>query len=481
MNDFFLEWIYFVLCLLMGILLSWFLHQFIRERFQTHRLKRIYIVLVFVVTREVISNIWHVEYDPVMSSLRQVVFFAITYISVWLFYQSDRNVRLFLCITYTAINEISLFFILELSQQVSHIFEFYLHLFEQGKIDADQVYYLSGVTQYGIQLGENGLHIWICWKILSLIVKKYRRKEYPLEKTEALFLCLPSFACWMVGLLLRAIVFSLNDGIPESLYEKVPILFLFVPAIFLILLFIILETILFFQEMIQLNEDKSMCMVLRQQVKGLQEYAKETERRNEEVRRWRHDMKNILSVAARLSGDSGNTEALSAYLSEAVREMETTEKSFATGNAIVDALLSMKYHELKNRCPDAVFETDGLLVPEDIRIQSYDIGIILGNALDNAIAACGKVTAVSAQERPFIRIFAFSKGKMFFLVIENSFCGKLKLIPGKEFPQTEKEDAGEHGLGLMNISRTADKYHGGVSWEVKNACFILTVMLQNNL
>ena len=73
--------------------------------------------------------------------------------------------------------------------------------------------------------------------------------------------------------------------------------------------------------------------------------------------------------------------------------MDRLEFRFKTGNAVVDTLLNMKYHEITRLVPDLQMDVEELKFPEKLFIQSYDIGIILGNALDNAIEACRKLKA----------------------------------------------------------------------------------------
>ena len=74
---------------------------------------------------------------------------------------------------------------------------------------------------------------------------------------------------------------------------------------------------------------------------------------------------------------------------------------------------------------------------------------------------------------------SFSRGKMFFIEVENSFDGKIIRKKNSEFPITDKKDKKSHGIGLSNIKNTALKYNGGLDWSVENRKFTLTVMLQN--
>ena len=159
--------------------------------------------------------------------------------------------------------------------------------------------------------------------------------------------------------------------------------------------------------------------------------------------------------------------------------MDRLEFRFKTGNAVVDTLLNMKYHEITRLVPDLQMDVEELKFPEKLFIQSYDIGIILGNALDNAIEACRKLKAKEPDAEAFIRISSFQRRELFFLNVENSFDGMLVRKPQKEFPVTDKADRENHGIGLVNIKSTAEKYLGTTDFKIKGRVFILSVMMKN--
>lgn len=146
---------------------------------------------------------------------------------------------------------------------------------------------------------------------------------------------------------------------------------------------------------------------------------------------------------------------------------------------MVDTLLNMKYHEVIRMIPDIRIDAERLLFSENMNIQSYDVGVIIGNALDNAIEACKKLKSEKQEAETFIRISTFKKGKMIFIEVENSFNGKVVKKKQSEFPVTDKTDKREHGIGFLNIKHTAEKYHEAVDWSVDGKVFTLSVMMQN--
>lgn len=211
----------------------------------------------------------------------------------------------------------------------------------------------------------------------------------------------------------------------------------------------------------------------------MQENMGEMERIYSGIRSMRHDMNNTLGIVMGLVSENGGQDELKSYLSELQRRLDDLEVGFKTGNAVVDALLTMKYHEIMTALPELSFQTEQLIFPKGMAVKGYDIGIILGNALDNALEACVKLREKEAGAKTFIRIISFQKGNLLFLRMENSFDGNILRKPQEEFPATQKADKEMHGVGLVNIKNAAQKYQGTVDWRVEGRTFILAVMLKN--
>ena len=228
-----------------------------------------------------------------------------------------------------------------------------------------------------------------------------------------------------------------------------------------------------------MNRERSSRVVLENQIKSMQEYIEEIRRVQSGIRGMKHDLKNTLAVIMQLTPKERGTEELCHYLAGFNETMGSLEYRFHSGNTVVDALLNMKYHEVTLTIPDLRLETDGLLFPDTFAIQSYDLSIIVGNALDNAVRACKKLKEEKPEAKVYIKLSSFQKRKMFFLEVENSFNGKLILEKSQEFPVSDKEIGESHGMGLANIKYTVEKYYGAVEWEVKGMAFILSVMIKN--
>ena len=139
----------------------------------------------------------------------------------------------------------------------------------------------------------------------------------------------------------------------------------------------------------------------------------------------------------------------------------------------------MKYHEAKREIPGIALNADRLLFPRELEILSYDLGIILGNALDNAIEACKRLKEREPEAEAFIRLSSWMKGRLLILKVENSFDGKVPGMGTKRLLLTNKTDKNAHGIGLSNIRCTAEKYGGTMDYKAVGRVFILSVMMKN--
>ncbi len=324
------------------------------------------------------------------------------------------------------------------------------------------------------------IRILIMYWSLKSIREHFHEKYFSIHSVELQFLLIPGLTSLCISILLNLIMFRTSEGGgQEFLFDIYPALRLFMPFMLALSLLSILYGIKLFQDMILLNRERSSRVVLENQIKSMQEYIEETKRVQAGIRSMKHDLKNTLAVIMQLIPEEKGNEELYQYLSGFNETMGGLEYRFHSGNTVVDALLNMKYHEIMFSIPDLRLETDGLIFPDSFAIQGYDTGIIVGNALDNAVRACKKLKEEKPEAEVYIKLSSFQKRNMFFLEVENSFNGTLILEKSWEFPVSDKEQGDSHGMGLVNIKYAAEKYHGAVKWEVTGMVFILSVMIKN--
>ena len=463
-----------------GYCLQYFYGNFLETRMRNRQINGLVVAMIYGVLRLGVGIFLPKGYGSLDTFTKLTTIMCIISVIVVIFYRAIGKITLFLVVTFMAASEISFFIAHMFFKLGNHLVTLWSWCWKKGYMPSLECYdIVVNVTLIGIQILIYVIGAVLLYFTIKKIVWDYREKDYAIHKSELLFILTPGLAGLMVCTLLRITIDTAENGVPELLYDRYPSLIIIVPVILLLLLLSIVSGVKLFQDIICWNREKSSRIILEKQVSSLQEHMGEMERVYSGIRGMKHDMKNTISLIMQLA--AGKEEELQAYLEELNQTMDRLEFRFKTGNTVVDTLLNMKYHEITSTVPDLRMDVEGLQFPEKLFIQSYDIGIILGNALDNAMEACRKLKAKEPDAEAFIRISSFQKRELFFLKMENSFDGRLVRRRREEFPMTDKADRENHGIGLANIKSTAEKYQGTMDFKVNGRVFILSVMMNRQL
>lgn len=186
------------------------------------------------------------------------------------------------------------------------------------------------------------------------------------------------------------------------------------------------------------------------------------------IRALRHDMKNhILALQALLR--KGDWEEADRYLESMQDFMTNPSEYITTGNESVDSLLNYKLQRAKEILRTVEVR---VCIPEKLALHSFDLNVVLGNLLDNAVEA-----ACRTEEKLLRAEISLEKG-ILYINIRNSCQG---IADGKaRHLETTKEDASEHGIGLGNVRRIVEKYHGEMDLVCENGCMEADIILYIN-
>lgn len=481
------ELLYMVVILFEGYCLQYFLGSFLESRWK-NRWTGLCVTVLYTAGLYGISKIVFNNQNPLMDQeavKKLVLSLSVLFGLAICFYKAFRPVTVFLVVAFQSVADLSRYAAVILLDKVGDsVIALWNRCVEKGLLTSDRALMVTlngGILV--VQLLQYMGIILLLYISLRKIVRDFREKDYEIHRTELLFLLAPAAVAMFICVLLRIIMVTLEDNVPKMLYNRYPMLLIILPAILLLSLLSIMYGVKLFQDMIYRNKEKSERIILKNQVRSMQEHMEEMERIYSEIRGIKHDMKNTLAVIQQLSKEKEfSTEEkgeLQEYLADLNQTFDRLDLRFRTGNTVADTLLNMKYHEAVRLVPDLEMNTDQLLFPKDLKIHSYDIGIILGNAVDNAVQACKKLKEKEPEADAFIRFVSMQKGNLLVLKVENSFDGKLVRSPLVEFPVTDKPDKENHGMGLANIKNTVEKYHGTMDYMVKGRVFILSMMMKN--
>lgn len=186
----------------------------------------------------------------------------------------------------------------------------------------------------------------------------------------------------------------------------------------------------------------------------------------EQLRAFRHDMKNQLFVIKEMC-DKNLCGDASVQLGKYAEEIEIKTHYSNSGNMVIDSLVNYK---LKNADVDGIEVETEISVPSKIDVEVSDLVTILGNLLENSLTA---LEAVSENRSLYLKV-VYDRGRVI-VFVKNTYSTPIKYING-EIVSTKTDDE-KHGYGLKNIKRTVEKYDGYMEIDHAQNIFSVDIIL----
>lgn len=185
---------------------------------------------------------------------------------------------------------------------------------------------------------------------------------------------------------------------------------------------------------------------------------------DEKVKALRHDMKHHMNEI-RLMAKQDKTQEIQNYIDDMENSVSNPKEMVYSGNWEIDSILNYMLEQAKKELRTVDVQVQ---LPEKFS-HTFDLNVILGNLLENAIEGAGQ----TEEKRLKLRI-VFQKG-ILQIEIENSFCGKM--VRKREIFFTTKPDKAAHGIGLNNVRKIVEKYNGLMEVRSGKDIFFVKVML----
>lgn len=217
----------------------------------------------------------------------------------------------------------------------------------------------------------------------------------------------------------------------------------------------IIIVVIYILSMKSANERMGKVIETERALKQMSEnYYSALLRKEEETRRYRHDMNDHILCLKEYARKEKATNTLQ-YIEILQEKLDEIQKRvYFTGNEILDILLNYHFQFL-NHTDIAVTG----VCKSKLEINDVDFCIIMSNLLQNAVEEIFRLE----NKNRYIRI-KVEQGKSFFrLEVRNS--SKAVFTTDRKMPETQKEDKDNHGIGLMNIMETIERNQGKFELE----------------
>lgn len=203
---------------------------------------------------------------------------------------------------------------------------------------------------------------------------------------------------------------------------------------------------------------------LRQEMKSYVNQMRTVLQGEEKLRALRHDMRHHMNEL-RLLAAANESEEIQRYMEQMEHFIENPDELVDSGNTEIDSVLNYMLRQAKAKLQEVNIK---IQLPKELE-HSFDINVILSNLLENAIEA-----ASQTEEKRLDVNIQFRQGVLR-IEIENSFQGELRRDCQKLL--TTKKEKECHGIGLENVKRIVEKYHGLVELSAQEHTFFARAVL----
>ncbi|SHE93092.1 GHKL domain-containing protein [Tissierella praeacuta DSM 18095] len=221
-----------------------------------------------------------------------------------------------------------------------------------------------------------------------------------------------------------------------------------------LVLFINFATFYLYDEISRILSEEKDKILMQQQNKYYENQLELMRASLKSIKTIKHDLKNHMGSLYAL-GEEDKKEELLKYLSGMIEVLNNKEGLASTGNTVIDSIINFKLQEAEK---EKIAINIDLNIPRELKIPSFDITIILGNLLDNALNAVKKL-----EKDRYIDIkIKYTKGRLI-VRIDNSFDGIIIKEKGRII--TSHRDKNNHGLGLESVKTVLEKYNGTIEFK----------------
>lgn len=154
------------------------------------------------------------------------------------------------------------------------------------------------------------------------------------------------------------------------------------------------------------------------------------------------------------------------HIKTTLNKVEGVYQRVNTGNLVIDALVTNTLSI--GQANGITIDTKLNLCSQEVHIDRYDLCVVIGNMLDNAIEASKKLKI--AEDRYILIKIHSTESTLLIHILNHKENEVAHLHSHKQPPEF-------HGIGLTNIANICDKYGGHMTIETKNKVFNNMVFL----
>ena len=323
-------------------------------------------------------------------------------------------------------------------------------------------------NQFSIEIFMDDFLLWILSTIMAKIIsllfiitigKFIDKSNVQLTCLEKILTVFPLLATMITLLAMTSLVVSPRNYNIQNL-TRVLILITIVMAIYTLMQ---VAFVTFYLDVKKKNNEIEILQMKNSMALKIYEERLEM---NTEIHKIAHDIKNHLYYLESIMGENGSKGSI--YLDKLKGRIERCENTISTKCDILDVLIRGKCDEMSEL--EIQYDID-INFECGIFIEELDIVALFGNLIDNAIEACARVDSIDKK----ICIYCNKIEEFIALKVINSSNNQYSFENGKL--ATIKYDKRNHGIGLISVKETVEKYNGKYTYKIEDGYYIANVVI----
>lgn len=222
----------------------------------------------------------------------------------------------------------------------------------------------------------------------------------------------------------------------------------------------------FISKTIDKEEEMQQLRLLHERTQNQMALYRDMQKSYDLQRRRLHDYKNQLGCIQGMLEDGQMQNALS-YVSALTGTLSQSVSLINTGHEVVNIMLNRKYQEASEKGITITLSVNDLSA---LTISEEEIVILLGNLLDNAIAACEKL-----DSGKIIQFKMILENSQLILSVRNPVKEPVLIRENKIV--TGRRSGSRHGIGLLNVDSVIQRHEGTIVLKYNNGWFYFSAII----
>ena len=262
-----------------------------------------------------------------------------------------------------------------------------------------------------------------------------------------------------ISLFMFVTMFQLDGGSSDNATKTMAVCLSIGSVVFL------LTAIILLINNISKNHFKNISEMNEKLVQSQERYYTMLLQKEEETKKFRHDINNHLNCMRILFNEKKYDE-LKSYFDKMGASAQKLRPELQIGNELINAILK----DVSDKYSNVLVEIIGRM-PSVLRLDNMDICTIFYNLFDNAFAAA------ESSERKSVEISIKLLGENLFFTIKNTISHRIKIV--NNILTTEKQNTRHHGFGSGNAVMCAEKNGGKLTYKCSDTHFEAELILPN--